>query len=120
MDSQSTGGLTWIYDQGHDKVVNIANPPDRVTSNPTTIGTAITDHYARFRSPSYALGWVYRWDDTARAWVYVVGDPAHDFIEQTAFTGKYLSSAGWIGPSRLWAIGNSGSLYYLADVTPPK
>jgi len=117
-DSLASGGGTWLYDQAHDKVINVPNPPLRTSTKPIpplTRGSAITDHYARFRSASTNVGWVYRWDDNAGSWVYVAGDTTGGPVDLLAHSEAYNSSVGWIGPSRVWATDTSGRLYVLFD-----
>lgn len=125
LDSVASGGATWTYDEARDKVVNVPNPYTRDSTKPTpprTRGTAITDHYARFKSsnPNSNRGWLYRWDDDTEAWVYVANDPASNvYITQIAHSGTYFSKVGWLG-SQVWALDHFGRLYYLFNTEEPK
>jgi hypothetical protein len=123
LDSEASGGLTWIYDPNYDQVVNVANPPDPSSFSwtpPLTVGTAITDHYARFRSPS-SFGvfrggaWVYQWDDDTRSWKSLVADDVPGGITMLAHAPVHDTSVGKVGPSRLWAAGGDGHLYVLSE-----
>jgi hypothetical protein len=64
LDSVDRLGRIWVYDQDDDELVSRKNPTPR--SGPTqkpAIGTAITDHFARFRRLDKNAGWVFQWDD---------------------------------------------------------
>lgn len=121
LDSEASGGLTWVYNKGQDRVINVPNPftpsaPGSTKPTFQTVGTALTDHYGRFRDPNSLTGWVYRWDDAAQAWTYVIGDPTGARIAKIASFEAYNYSRGQVGASRLWAVDTSGRLYYLTDV----
>lgn len=125
-DSEASGGATWTYDEERDKIVNVPNPATRDSTKPTPSrarGTAITDHYARFKSASASSnrGWVYRWDDETETWVYVIGDPSSiSYIKDIAYSGAYSSKIGWLTGSVLWATDNWGRLYYLFNAEDPR
>lgn len=116
LDSLGSGGLTWIYDPSHDRVVNVPNPPDPSSTQavpPLLVGTSITDHYERFQPHGLSQGFIYRWDDALQQWVHVIGDPT-GFPSELAHAAAYHSNFGWIGPSRLWAA-SGGRLWVLSD-----
>jgi len=118
LDSLGSGGLTWIYDSSRDRVVNVPNPPDPASTQavpPLLVGTSITDHYERFQPHgSTTPGSIYRWDDAAQRWVYVIGDPPTGFRSELAHAAAYNANSGRVGPSRLWAA-SAGRLYVLFD-----
>jgi hypothetical protein len=118
-DSTATGGLTWIYNEVRDRVVSVPNPFVLGSAKPVpprAVGTAITDHYARFMQAGRAKGWIFKWDDAANTWSYVIGDPPTGPIEGLgAYSAYYPSTVATFVPTELWAFDSQGNLYTLND-----
>ncbi len=116
LSDQSAGKTPWILDSDGRMWSNDAGG-DTFTTQPTTPSLAygLADHYA------VANDGVYEWSDAGQSWAWVIENTTPTgTITQIARSGAVRiqtpgGASTTVGPSHLWAIDDSGAIYWASS-----
>ena len=110
--TSATDGTLWSYDESGVQFSIVASPPGLTYS--------LTDHFAATDDG------VFRYDDASGGWTYYIdGVTPTGRIKQIARAGAVRvvradGSEGTVGPSSLWAVDESGQIYYAVTFRQPR